>query len=160
MEEHNYTELAWMLAHEIALAERYRRFVTLLMLQPNQPERRLAAHLQGKMRQSDVVFDFDGSRVAVLMSETAPEGARVAIDRYLREFPGGSEVTYGFSSYPEDGNCLPTLLAAATRRLVDPLAEFPMKPDPALPGDQPQMRATDLGKYEGRSAKSEVSGDQ
>jgi hypothetical protein len=130
-------ELTWMLAHEIALAERYRRFVTLLMLQPNQPERWLAAHLQGKMRQSDVIFDFDGSRVAVLMSETAPDGARTAIDRYLREFPGGSEVTYGFSSYPEDGNCLPTLLAAATRRLGSTKGE--------------ERR----GKYEEGSTKSE-----
>lgn len=117
-EDHqNCMDFDWMLRHEIALAQRYRRCVTLLLLQPGEDVSRFSEEILPTVRQGDVVYHFDDSRLAVLMSGTPPIGARIALERYLKEWPQSSQVAFGIGSYPWDGGDASALLAAASQML-------------------------------------------
>ncbi|HNY26381.1 MAG TPA: hypothetical protein PKH31_03265 [Candidatus Sumerlaeota bacterium] len=108
-------DLEWMLDHELCLAERYRRFVSVAMLKPSvdiSPKKLL----ENTLRNSDVYFEFGNSIGAVLMSETNTSGAVSAIERY-RDNCSGLGMTFAIGSYPQDHHSARGLLSIIYKRL-------------------------------------------
>ena len=63
-------------------------------------------------RGTDLVAHMGSLRFAVLLSNTAPEGAQLARDRLEASVPAGS-LLIGFACYPDDGEDWRSLFAAA-----------------------------------------------
>ena len=143
-----------MLDHEIALAERYRRFVTVLMIQPSCKRKDFQERLKGHVRRGDLVFGVGDSALAVLMSETDQNGARVALSRYVRECAAGVTIAYGIGSYPEDGTGAMQLLTAASRNLNE-WARMRMN---GAPMSETQTGATPLAAPIGAIAPASLTG--
>lgn len=94
-------ELEWMLDHELLLAERYRRFVSVTMIKSDSP-RKQRELIAGTIRNSDVYFEFNDSLGAVLMSETDTSGAITAAHRYCENCEGVAQMRFAVASYPQD----------------------------------------------------------
>jgi len=109
-------DLEWLLAYELRLSARHRRFVSLVMLSPQNGPGEVDRLLDGAVRDSDVMFVLNGTKV-VLMGETDEMGARRAVERYQRTIDGKMDVRYGISSFPLDGKAPEDLIRTADRRL-------------------------------------------
>lgn len=108
--------LSKFLGYELKSAERYRRFVSLVMVDSSESNGRLKKLLTNAMRNSDVLADFDGASV-ILMSETNTTGALSAIERYKAKSGNDSSLRFSLVTYPSDGGGAEGLLSTAYRRL-------------------------------------------
>ncbi len=90
--------------------------------------RRVTTLLRDSARTHDVVGRFGGDELAVLLAEQSTAGAAAMTQRVRAQVPAarGSlrlatpwDVTVGTSTFPEDGDTLEQLLAAADRRLYE-----------------------------------------
>lgn len=108
-------ELEEMLSHQIRLAERYRFFVSVVMVTANKKALSVKDIVSENVRQCDAVFSLP-SGSAILMAHTSAQEARLAINR-LRMLCG-NEIDFRFSiaSYPGDVPAA-DLLSRAERRL-------------------------------------------
>lgn len=116
LSDHNFHLLRWLIDYELRAAERYRRFVTLLLATSHGGSFFLKDILAKTKRESDKLFDLD-CEVALLMSETDPSGALVAVDRYKTLFSEDVDLRFAVASFPGDGVNCTDLLAIAYRRL-------------------------------------------
>lgn len=105
-----------LLEYELLAAERYRRFVSLVMVTSQNDLEGLRALLGEHVRESDVMSNFDHS-VAVLMGETDGTGALSAIDRFRKSFDSQIDMRFSVVTYPSDGGKAEGLIDAAYRRL-------------------------------------------
>ena len=109
-------ELEWMLDHELRLAERHRRFVSLTMVKSdskiNQKEL-----LSNTIRNSDVYFEFNESLGAILMSETDISGALVAVERYKKICNGDFKLRFAVGTYPQDNHPAPRFVSTVYKRM-------------------------------------------
>lgn len=106
--------------HESVLsAERYARFVTLVMVVlPKENEAisrknlalEAAARLRTELRQTDLVAFFDSGRILILMEESDPIQAVQALRRVTQEIAGVPQPNYALASYPSDANRDDTLM--------------------------------------------------
>ena len=111
-----FTMFYEMLQYELHAAERYRRFVSLVMVTSGGNGAGLTNLLGEHVRKSDVMADFDSS-VAVLMGETDKNDALSAIRRYTSLFDNQVDLRFSVVTYPGDGSNPYGLVQAAYRRL-------------------------------------------
>ena len=108
--------LSKFLGYELKSAERYRRFVSLVMVGSDPQESNVKKLLSDTLRNSDVMADFNGAAV-ILMTETNSAGALSAIERYKTKGTENDDLRFSLVTYPSDGGGAEGLLAAAYRRL-------------------------------------------
>ena len=113
-----------ILGYELESAERYRRFVSLVMVSLVGDGREIETFLAHKMRDCDVMANLDGS-VLILMSETNRQGAETAIERYKKDDLNGYDPRFSLVTFPKDGRGVDTLFSVATRRLQKALGRDP-----------------------------------
>jgi hypothetical protein len=101
VEPQNKSKLEWMLDHELRLAERYRRFLSVCMIRSAGSESLLDL-LAVTLRQSDLYFEFEENVGVVLMSETDKSGALAAIERFRRQTEHNASAYFAVGSYPND----------------------------------------------------------
>ncbi len=111
-----------MLQYELHAAERYRRFVTLLLIDSRQEGSSLEEDMKRHLRSSDVMARIDNS-IAVLMGETDNDGARIAAERYKKDFGRHAEFYFSLATYPADGGKPERLFTVAHERLEKSRAE-------------------------------------
>lgn len=108
--------LSWLIDYELRSAERYRRFVALLLLSCPAGRHRLRGLLARTKRECDRLFELD-QEYAILMSETDQAGALAALRRYQELGDEALDLRGAVVAFPEDGaNCL-ELLKTLYRRL-------------------------------------------
>ena len=108
-----------LLQYELRCAERYRRFVSLVVVgSMESAQADMGQVLHGSVRSSDEMAMVDGA-AAILMAETDADGARAAVDRYKRRYADALDLRFGVVTFPEDGKEGDALLDAAMRRYAD-----------------------------------------
>jgi len=113
----DFIVLRQVLQYELHSAERYRRFVSLVMISTDSESYgRVRKVLCAHVRNSDLIAGTDGS-IVVLMGETDKAGALCALDRYLRLFHNNVELYCSIVTYPSDGGMPDRLIPLAYRRL-------------------------------------------
>jgi len=105
-----------LLEYELQAAERYRRFVSLVMITSENDLAGLRNFLGAHVRNSDVMASFNHS-IAVLMGETDENGAMTAINRYKSFFNDQIDIRYSLVTYPSDGGRPDNLIEMAYDRL-------------------------------------------
>lgn len=105
-----------LLQYELHAAERYRRFVSVVMVSSLDNPSGLASLLGNHVRKSDVIADFDHS-LAVMMGETDKNDALSAIRRYNSLFDDQIDLRFAVVTYPADGANPYGLVQTAYRRL-------------------------------------------
>jgi hypothetical protein len=108
--------LSKYLGYELQSAERYRRFVSVVMVGSSGREGKVKKLLSHHLRISDVMADFDGAAM-ILMSETNSAGALTAIERYKNGNDEGHDLRFSLVTYPSDGGGADGMIATAFRRL-------------------------------------------
>ena len=104
------------LGYELKSAERYRRFVSLVLVDTDEPERDTRRLLSDAVRTSDILADMERFSV-ILMTETNSAGALSAIDRYKNRGDLGSVLRFAVVTYPSDGGGVENLIETGYRRL-------------------------------------------
>lgn len=113
------------LGYELKSAERYRRFVSLVMVRASTVTNgNLRQILSDTLRTSDVMADFDGAAV-ILMSETNSAGALAAIERYKAKGGSYDDLRFSVVTYPSDGGGPDGMISTAFRRLQKASAANP-----------------------------------
>lgn len=113
--EGTYGLLQDVLSYELSCAERYRRFVSLVMVTGTSPDGSVRRVLGDKIRNSDLLAE-KNSHLVILMSETDQNGAQIAIDRF-RGFGEETQLWFSLVTYPQDSGGAETLVQAGERRL-------------------------------------------
>lgn len=72
--------------------------------------------IHGTVRSSDEAADFGGG-AAVLMSETDPTAAEIAVARYSGKCGANANLHFSLAAFPKDGQTADLLLETSTRRL-------------------------------------------
>lgn len=117
--------LSKFLGYELQSAERYRRFVSVVMVssKDGNGNGKVQKMLLDTLRNSDVMADFDGAAI-ILMSETNSAGAISAIERYKSKNTD-HDLRFSVVTYPADGGGPEGIIAAAFRRLQKALGGQP-----------------------------------
>lgn len=106
-----------LLKYELNAAERYRRFVSVVMVASADGLDKIKHILQETLRSSDIMEEYEGAAV-VLMSETDSCGALSAIARYRERIMGRTEdLRFALATYPNDEGGADGLFDTAARRL-------------------------------------------
>jgi len=106
-----------VLEYELACAERYRRFVSLVMVKEGEKGAQLEHILADKVRDSDLLAE-KNSNFLILMSETDRNGARSAISRFVDRDGEVHDFRFALVTYPNDSGSAEALMEAVERRLV------------------------------------------
>jgi len=106
-----------LLAYELRCAERYRRFVSVVMITSGNGPVRYRQLLDGAIRDSDEFIEFDQA-AAVLMAETDQAGALQAIERYKSKLNGAADLRFSLASFPKDARDARALFDTGRRRLA------------------------------------------
>lgn len=113
-----------ILQYELACAERYRRFVSLVMVTEGSDTAQLQHVLADKVRESDLLVEKE-SVFLILMSETDRNGAHNAISRYIDRDGVVHDFRFALVTYPNDSGSAEVLMEAAERRLQKATEEGP-----------------------------------
>ena len=105
-----------ILRYELCAAERYRRYVSLVLLHSPTDHEGLKGTIGSQVRKSDAVASYDHS-VAILMAETDKGNALCAVNRYNELLGGQFDVRYSVATYPGDDTSADSLFEAAEKRL-------------------------------------------
>ncbi len=109
--------LEWLLDYELRCAERYRRYVSVVMMAAEgQSGAQLLQLLNDQVRKSDEVFDLEYG-TAILMGETDLPDSLRAIQRFRGYCEGNVELKCAIASYPEDRGSARDMVAALYRRI-------------------------------------------
>lgn len=109
-------ELAWLLDYERRLAERYRYFLSLVMISPLKKKVDVVELLGSTMRSCDMVFS-SNEEYAVLMPHTSEHEAQIAITRYNAMCNGEIDLRFSVTCYPEDISSVSDPIQIGRRRL-------------------------------------------
>lgn len=112
------------LGYELRSAERYRRFVSVVMVTTPDEQGDVPKLLTETLRNSDVMADFNGASV-ILMTETNSAGALSAIERYKTRTAREEDLRFAVVTYPSDGGGPDGLLSTAYRRLQNAVSGPP-----------------------------------
>ena len=104
-----------VLSYELCCAERYRRFVSLVMVTGSSTDGSVRRALADKIRSSDLLAE-KNSHLVILMSETDQNGAQIAIDRY-RSYGSNNDLWFSVVTFPQDSGSAESLVEMAERRL-------------------------------------------
>jgi hypothetical protein len=103
------------MVHQVRAAKRYRRFVSLVVLNFEEDFAGAGRALRSTMRECDELYEGKHT-VYVLMYETETGGALHAVDRY-REHLADRNVRCAVASFPGDENSAMGLFSSAVRRI-------------------------------------------
>jgi hypothetical protein len=107
-----------ILEYELNAAERYRRFVSLVMVSSMDEDIAHIKDLLGdNIRKSDVLSDYDSS-VMLMLSETDKKDAVSAVKRYNSLFMNRLDLRFSVVTYPDDGVRADGLVETAYMRLA------------------------------------------
>lgn len=110
------TKLHSILQHELNCSQRYRRYMSLLLVHSSVDQEGLERTVDRYGRDSDVMVNIDDF-YAVVMSETDHRDALHAIDRY-GSFLGDHLIPcYSLATFPADDHLADGLLYVAKKRL-------------------------------------------
>jgi len=122
-----------LLDKELARAERYNQYVSILLLKlEGVPRReqdfwleRLAKVLADKVRKSDCFGGFEEGTLGVILICASAENARTALERlrveallYLSSGPQGITLKTSYAVFPSEATSLDSLCDLATERLL------------------------------------------
>ena len=122
-----------LLDKELARAERYNQYVSILMLKlegvPGREQKfwleRLAQVLAGKVRKSDCFGVFEEGTLGVILICASAENARIALERLRVEAllclsggPQGITLKTSYAVFPSEATSLDSLCDLATERLL------------------------------------------
>ena len=105
-----------LLQFEMGAAERYRRYLSLVIVHSPTDHIGLQGTVGVHMRKSDGMARFDHS-VVLLMGETDQSDALRAVKRYEGVLGGQFDARYAVATYPGDGTAPDGLMAIAEKRL-------------------------------------------
>ena len=125
----------FFLDKELACAERYNHFVSILLLEPEGLAKseegsnldRLAQKLAGHVRRSDSVGSIKQGTLGIILSHTSSDGALSVLERlkleamYLSGGPQKVRFKASCASYPSEANSVKSLCSLAIQRLADPI---------------------------------------
>ncbi len=126
----------FFLDKELACAERYNHFVSILLLEPESLSKskqsssldRLAQALASHVRRSDSVGRIKQGTLGIILSHTSSEGALRVLERLKLEamylLSGGPQkvrLKTSCASYPSEANSVKSLCSLALQRLADPI---------------------------------------
>ena len=121
----------FLLHKELACAERYQHYVSILLLKPGGLAEqgssldRLARALATYVRKSDYVGRIRKGTLGIILSHTSIEGARTVLERLRFEalcLSGGPQKVHfkaAYALYPSEANSLESLCDLAIQRLTD-----------------------------------------
>lgn len=109
-------QLEWLLKYEQRLAERYRYFLSLIMMSPISEKAKALKILKSTMRSCDEIFAVNGDYV-VLLPHTSKQEARTAIDRYKSMYNGEIDIRYSITTFPGDISTLSDPTVIGNQRL-------------------------------------------
>lgn len=112
-----FSTLQSLMQYEMLSSERYRRFMSVVMVSSTQDRPGLGGLIGDHVRNSDVMSEH-GHSVVVLMGETDKRGAMTAVQRYHRNLSNHPDLRFSIATYPEDGVNPDTLMDVATQRLT------------------------------------------
>ena len=112
----HYLDLPTLLNHELQAARRYRRYVTLLMMDAGHEHSNLQDVMNAQLRDCDAIVSYNGT-YCVLMTETTTDGAYVAIERLKQGLDANS--LYALVTHPLDGTTSQNLIDRAFIRLKE-----------------------------------------
>ena len=124
----------FFLDKELACAERYNHFVSILLLEPEGLAKseqgssldRLAQALASHVRKSDSVGSIKQGTLGIILSHTSSEGALSVLERlkleatYLSGGPQKVRLKTSCASYPSEANSVGSLCSLAMQRLAEP----------------------------------------
>jgi hypothetical protein len=119
---------------ELACAERYNHYVSVLLFKPEGPGKsepgssldRLAQALAKHVRRSDSVGSIGKGTLGIILSHTSSDGAAVVLERlkfeaiYLSGGPAKVSLKASCAVYPSEANSLESLCDLAIQRLAEP----------------------------------------
>lgn len=105
-----------ILDYELKCAERYRRFITLVMVTAAGNDEDVEHVLSGSVRYCDILSEIEGSAM-ILMSETTMLGGQSAVDRYKSDMTSEGDLRFSIATFPSDGRGADVLMAVGMRRL-------------------------------------------
>ncbi len=105
-----------LLQYELRSAERYRRYVTVVMVKTGDTFDQLSQVLSDTIRDSDEIEAVEDG-AAILMGDTDTDGALCAISRYKQRCGDQLDMRFSIATFPADGREANGLLQAASRRL-------------------------------------------
>ncbi len=122
----------FFLDKELACAERYNHFVSILLLEPEGLAKskqgssldRLAQALTSHVRKSDSVGSIKQGTLGIILSHTSSEGAVSVLERlkleatYLSGGPQKVRLKASCAVYPSEANSLESLCSLAIQRLA------------------------------------------
>ncbi len=105
-----------ILRYELNGAERYRRYVSLVLVHSPTDHEGLKAVVGPHMRNSDAVASYDHT-IAVLMAETDKHDALCAINRYNDALRTRFDMRFSVVTFPADDTSAESMMSTAERRL-------------------------------------------
>ncbi len=105
-----------LLQYELYASERYRRYVSVVLVRSLADHQGLNSAFDQLMRKSDIIAFYDHA-IAVLMSETDQNDALCAVDRFHAVLGNQFDVRFAVATYPSDEASVEGLLATAEKRL-------------------------------------------
>ena len=113
-----------ILHYELESAERYRRFVSVVMVADTRGNGNVDRILSEKVRYCDVLAAADTMAV-IMMSETGSAGAQSAIERYKKDATDGADLCFSLVTFPHDGRGVDGLIDVGSRRLQKAVESTP-----------------------------------
>lgn len=108
---------ARLLDFEIRVSDRYKRYVSLIMIASGNGPVSFSEISKDIIRISDELTDFEGAST-LLMPETDMQGAMTAIGRFKTKCNGAIDLRFGVATFPADGVAAYGLLDKVVQRLV------------------------------------------
>lgn len=109
-------ELTWLLDYERRLAERYRYFLSLVMVSSLKQKVDIVELLAPTMRSCEMIFSSD-NEYAILMPHTSEHEAQIAITRYKTMCNGEIDLRFSVTCYPDDISSITDPIQIGRRRL-------------------------------------------
>jgi hypothetical protein len=106
-----------LLQYELRSAERYRRYVSVVMVKTGDGFDEFKHLLGDTIRDSDELDEVDDG-TAILMGDTDTDGALCAISRFKQRCGDQLDMRFSIATFPADGREAEGLLEAAARRLA------------------------------------------
>lgn len=120
------------LQEEIVRSERYRHFLSLILIHVNVKNnqstqqvtreiRQIGAEMMaGLTRRTDIVALYRKRQMIIVLPETDPRGAEILLQRYQAMFPNNSRrLSYAVLSFPNDASNMEMILSKLQERSED-----------------------------------------
>ncbi len=115
-----YTDLENLVEHEVALAKRHRRYLSLVFMEMKHSAVKIETFYDSCVRRSDIFCPINDYSGVVVLTETDRDEAAQAVHRYenwCRDF-AAAELRTGMHHYPGENTEAPDLIEGARRAFL------------------------------------------